>query len=807
LLSTLETSVDGLRTWQTNAGAVITSVKTVPSGAAYTMTATNGDGSYAVSLYQSGRLTSVTRYPSSGGPIGQTTYGYDAHGRQDAITDARNGTTTLTFNNADQAVSVTTPAPGTGQSPQTTTTYYDCMLRATNIVQPDGTSVITVFSPRGELLRTSGSRTYPVGYAYDAQGRLRYMTNWSGYPSTGVRVTEWNYDAARGWLANKRYPDATTGNPSSIGPNYTNTAAGRLSGRRWARGTNTTYSYNNYGDLSGVSYTGGSTPALTYTYTRRGQQATITQGANSWKRFYTTPGSLLSEAWTGGLLNGLAVTNAYDGFLRRTNVATRNGATSLTTNGYTYDLAGRLDTVSLPGYSVTYSYLANSPLVSQNAFKQGANVRMTATKQYDRLNRLVQISTTTNSSATVVRGFGYLYNDANQRVRTTLADGSSWVYEYDALGQVISGKKYWADGTPLAGQQFEYGFDDIGNRASTKAGGDANGAGLRSATYTANRLNQYSSRTVPGAVDIIGAATATATNVNVNNQMAYRRGEYYWKELSITNTSAAQWQAVTNRAVQSGTTNLVTGNVFLPQTPESFGYDADGNLTNDGRWSYTWDAENRLLQIESPTSAPTGSKRRLTFAYDYQGRRIHEAVQRYTNSNWSIVLSNRFLYDGWNVLAELNATNNAVVRSYLWGLDLSGSLQGAGGVGGLLAVRAHSGGNAGTYFCGYDGNGNMAILVNAADGSESARYEYGPFAEPIRATGLLAKESPFRFSTKYQDDESDLLYYGYRFYNSSLGRWLNRDPKGKRGGQNLYSMSSNDRVDSYDLWVFWQASG
>ena len=37
------------------------------------------------------------------------------------------------------------------------------------------------------------------------------------------------------------------------------------------------------------------------------------------------------------------------------------------------------------------------------------------------------------------------------------------------------------------------------------------------------------------------------------------------------------------------------GNVFVAKTPEDFGYDPDGNLTNDGRWALTWDAENRLI--------------------------------------------------------------------------------------------------------------------------------------------------------------------------------------------------------------------
>jgi RHS repeat-associated protein len=97
-------------------------------------------------------------------------------------------------------------------------------------------------------------------------------------------------------------------------------------------------------------------------------------------------------------------------------------------------------------------------------------------------------------------------------------------------------------------------------------------------------------------------------------------------------------------------------------------------------------------------------------------------------------------------------------------------------VGGLLSVTAHSGPDAGTYFYRYDGNGNVMALVSAGDGSVAARYEYGPFGELLRATGPMAKANPFRFSTKYQDDETGLLYYGYRYYDPNTGRWLNRDP-------------------------------
>ena len=85
-------------------------------------------------------------------------------------------------------------------------------------------------------------------------------------------------------------------------------------------------------------------------------------------------------------------------------------------------------------YSATYSYLANSPLVGQIAFANNGTTAMTTTKQYDFLNRLAQISSVSCASSVV--SYSYLYNNANQRVRARLADGSYWVYTYDPLGQV-----------------------------------------------------------------------------------------------------------------------------------------------------------------------------------------------------------------------------------------------------------------------------------------------------------------------------------------------------------------------------------
>ena len=464
---------------------------------------------------------------------------------------------------------------------------------------------------------------------------------------------------------------------------------------------------------------------------------------------YNLANALLTDSFAGGVLDGLSVTNGYDQFLRRTNLSAF-GATVLRQTMYGYDAASRLQAVNDgAGNSEKYSYVANSPLVSQIAFANGSAPRMTTTKTYDYLNRLKLISSAPTGSGSVPATFNYSYNAANQRTKNVMADGSYWIYQYDSLGQVTNGVKYFADGTLVPGQQFGYGFDAIGNRRQTTAGGDQFGNGRRVASYGANLLNQITSRYYPGTNDIIGAALVTNAVVNINgNTNVFRKGEYFWGTVKSNNTAAAQWEGI--KVVSGSTTN--TGSLFVPKTPEQFSYDADGNLTNDGRWAYTWDAENRLVGMTVNTNV--GPQYQLTFAYDAKGRRIQKIVA----TNGVSVCTNHFLYDGWNLIAETRP-DNSLIRSYVWGTDLSGTSQGAGGVGGLLEI-SYYGSSTTNCFPAYDGNGNIMALVNAADGTLAANYDYAAFGEPIRITGVMARNNPFRFSTKYADDESDLLYYG-----------------------------------------------
>src|SRR6266700_4167503 len=138
-------------------------------------------------------------------------------------------------------------------------------------------------------------------------------------------------------------------------------------------------------------------------------------------------GTLLSESYAGGTLAGLSVNNSLDSLLRRSQVQPKNGASVLGTATFGYDNASRLSSVSDGTYSASYTYLANSPLVSQISFKQSSTVRMTTTKQYDNLNRLWSISTApAGTPAPAPLAYNYVYNDGNQRVRVNQADGSYW---------------------------------------------------------------------------------------------------------------------------------------------------------------------------------------------------------------------------------------------------------------------------------------------------------------------------------------------------------------------------------------------
>lgn len=199
-------------------------------------------------------------------------------------------------------------------------------------------------------------------------------------------------------------------------------------------------------------------------------------------------------------------------------------------------------------------------------------------------------------------------------------------------------------------------------------------------------------------------------------------------------------------------------------------YDADGNLVTNGIWSYLYDSRNRLSNIVSNGVLVA------TAIYDASSRRI---------GTQTTSIQTDFIYDGWNVILDVDvSTSDRISTDNFWGKDLSGLLQGAGGIGGLLAER--------TTNCvlhpAYDNLGNVVAYFDSI-GTGVAAFAYDVFGNLRSASEDSESSFRYRFSTK--PVSGALYYFGYRFYNPAAGRWQNRDPEGENNSLNLFQFVDN----------------
>ncbi|MCC6359173.1 MAG: RHS repeat-associated core domain-containing protein [Phycisphaerales bacterium] len=263
-----------------------------------------------------------------------------------------------------------------------------------------------------------------------------------------------------------------------------------------------------------------------------------------------------------------------------------------------------------------------------------------------------------------------------------------------------------------------------------------------------------------------------------------------------------------------------------------------------------WDAENRLaayIPLNSWSGAGVPARSRLgaskvTFKYDYRGRRIEKNVDAWNSGAWYgdayPTERRRFIWSGagvpargrlagvpaggWLMLRETIETDSASdgtfeatrVKTYTWGKDLGGgagilpaTIESAGGIGGLLAVYDDSATSGSTgddlaYVYMYDANGNVGQVCDLSQSTASAsivaKYEYDAYGNAPVSSGAYAVANTYRFSTKPWDDETGLGYWGYRYYDARLGRWMSRDPIGEAGGICLYAFGTNSPITRHD---------
>ena len=676
--------------------------------------------------------------------------------------------------------------------------------------------------------------------------------------NSGASITTWTYDPSTGKLLAKI---DSSGQRTDYAWNSAGLLQYREWSRLAPNQSRlrTTYTFDATGRLEQTTYN-DATPPVTITYDRSGRQKTRTDAAGTHTFTHPSTSDITEqEIVAGGILSGLTLSRRVDPVGRAAGDAWQLGSTPSQQTTHAYDLQSRLQSLSIAGVSASYQYQDQTPSVTgltrplapspgappaaiEGTFSRDAAGRLRATN-WQRRN--------TPRGTEYYGSLTYHYDAAGRRSQATDLQNISWHYGYNSRGEITSANKLTASGSPLTGWSHGYGYDDIGNRTQTVT------PEAETLASTANTLNQIASRQTSQKRWLRGRAHPLA-EVKINGTTTSREGQHWQFLLSAAGSSSQlrsqEYSVLAERPdldpVRSEEADRM---VTFPQTTVTLTHDADGNLNSDGQWQYEWDAENRLIAMEeaplhsissSGFSYSFAQARRLEFAYDALGRRIRKRSlfssrdsQGLRTGPWLLQQETVFVWQDWRLLSEYVRLLNTSAplqlrRSYLWGMDLvSGvyntqmaenpaSLNQAGGVGGLVWVVEYVPGQTTSHrqlAPWYDGNGNIMGWVenDASQVLPLHRLEYDPFGRLLiddPARNAVTKKQrdlgtwsawldrpPFGFSTKYEDTETGLLYYGYRHYSPQLGRWLSRDPIEEVGGLNLYSFLNCDPVNHSDF--------
>ena len=406
--------------------------------------------------------------------------------------------------------------------------------------------------------------------------------------------------------------------------------------------------------------------------------------------------------------------------------------------------------------------------------------------------------------------FGFTQDAQRRHNNRTASSGVSWTdILYDANDQLAGAQM--SPGWPVG-----FAYDDSGNRTSFAvadhplvAGQDPPGGQF------ANALDQISARTLKYRG--FGVAGSVKPKAKVK---AWTSFTPWWIPIGVDPVTGAffSWWDVPftyNDGAALPVESHVQG--MLPPAPgkkpavaqvsmhfvvapanEALVHDVAGRLAADAFWFYTWDDAGRLTGMarKTDTYAIAGTQEEtLEFGYDADNRRTRWKHRR-TDADGEHIETSQVLWAGClPVMEDRTREGSALPRRWFqWGADLSGTLGGAGGIGGLVAI-IEDGGR--TLLPVQDGLGNITAVIDKADGQTVAQYNFGPFGEPIGESGE-ADACPFRWQTRWWDPVCEQYNFVERAYSPRLGRWLSRDPIGEAGGFNLYAYCGNDPVNRHD---------
>jgi RHS repeat-associated protein len=350
--------------------------------------------------------------------------------------------------------------------------------------------------------------------------------------------------------------------------------------------------------------------------------------------------------------------------------------------------------------TITYTYDAGNRIT-----QIGDSVNGTITRQYDALNRLTQEKTPQGTVS-------YTYDADSRRATMTVAGQAVVSYSYDNANRLAA----IAQGTTTV----SFTYDDA-NRRSTLT--YPNGIVATSGYDAANRLTSLTytlGQTTLGDLTYTYDAAGNRTSVGGS-----------WARTGLPAALASAAYDAANRIVTWGGT--------------SFSFDLNGNLTNDGATTYTWNARNQLAGLSGGASA--------SFVYDAVGRRRGKTISGTTTN---------FLYDGLNFVQELTGS----------GTPSANLLNGRG----IDEVFRRTDG-AGARDLLTDVLGSPIELADAA-GALQTHYTFEPFGSTTASGASSTNAAQFTG----RENDGNAYFYRARFYRGDLQRFISEDPIGFAGG-------------------------
>ncbi|MBU1693693.1 MAG: hypothetical protein KKC51_06985 [Verrucomicrobia bacterium] len=684
-----------------------------------------------------GRLLSSWR----GGCLLQSN-AYNTLGWLTASMDANVLARTNTYDAAGRLLRVYLPDDSFSENVYSNTFLVETVDRA-------GRQTLLLRDVMGRVTNQIDNADQTVHFTYDPAGSLTHLWDQNG------NLTRFLYDA-EGRQTAKIYADNSQ-------YAYSYDAEGRLVSKLDAKSKTTAYQYDPVGNLTNIVY--ASDPPVSFAYDALNRMMGMVDGIGTTLWTYAA-GCGAVESVDGPFAND-TLYYEHDLGNRLLSVTSAFSAVS-----YSYDFFDRITNVVAGDGPPTarYSYFANGRMPSELLRANGTRTRY----EYDLLNRLTNLVHETDASE-VLASYAYALNSADERTAVTIGGPGAprtVNYTYDPIGQLISAQ------SDQPGHSFDCAYDPAGNPVLQ----DNNGFVVNN---TFNTLNQHTTNAWSGSVTVLGTVNITNGTAAVNGYSAQvlANGTFVATNLPVASGSNAFTAILTDPFGRTSTSR-----VSVIAQNRVFSYDLNGCMTNDNQFVYVLDDADRLVEVKNLSGDSL-----MQCRYDGLGRRRERIL--WENGGGS---TNRYIYDGWLVVAVTDGSTNILER-YVHGIDFSGSREGAGGIGGILACAE---GGQWSFFH-HDGNGNIT-LVTDSNQNVTASFEYGPFGTPLIQRG--SGQPRYRFSSKEWDGPVGLYYYGYRYYSPSLGRWLSRDHAAESAGVNFYLAVMNNPVSLLDalgliIWI------